>query len=76
VSDYRLPVFTREFAVYVGVGSLGLAALALPLADNALQFVTLFIGVLYGWFLTWFRRLARARFEARRGESSREEVSP
>ena len=77
MSDHGLPVFTPEFAVYFTVGSVGYASLALPLANNGLfEAVILAIGTLYGWFLIWFRRLAGHRYEARRGKSSSEEVSP
>jgi hypothetical protein len=76
VSDHGLPVFTQEFAVYVGVGTVGFVALALLLADNQFQILIFFIGVLYGWFLIWLNILAEARAQARPGESSKEGVSP
>jgi hypothetical protein len=77
VSDYGLPVFSPEFAVYFAVGWVGFTALSLLLANSGLREVYIFgIGVLYGWFLLWFRRLAGHRYEARRRKPSREEVSP
>ena len=67
---------TPEFAVYIGVGTLGFVVLGLLLMDSGLPaYWILGIGMVYGWVVEWLEGLAKARIDERRDGPTSEEVS-